>query len=65
MTEKDMAIAIARQVMRFQAREIASDTLLSRMRLDGKSIPWKQEVETDTDHDLSPELPFGQWLAQI
>lgn len=65
MTEKDIAVAIARRVIRFQVREIASDTLLSRMRLNGQELDWQDQLERDMEHDLSPESPSGRWLAQI
>ena len=65
MTNKDMAVAIDRRVIQFQAQETAANTLLSRIRVDGQSIPWQDQLKRDTDHDLSPELPLGRWLADI
>ena len=61
MTDKEMALEIARAFRRLQVTETAYKTLLSRFRLDGEPIS-QDWIARDVDEDLDPKSPFGQVL---
>jgi hypothetical protein len=61
MTDKEMALAIARAFRELQATKTAHQTLLSRFRVGGEPVPegW---LARDVREDLALKSPFGQAL---
>ena len=65
MTDSEMAIEIATEFYRLLAWKTAAEVLLSRYKLEGRSIPWKEQLELEADQGVSPsESPFGQSVAE-
>jgi hypothetical protein len=65
MTNQEMAYAIAMAFRKLQAKEVAYETLLSRIQLEGQPIAWKQMIQQDVAEDLAPLGQYDQALQSF
>ena len=65
MTKKEIALQIGTTIRELPARQTAYETLLSRIRLNGGSISWKDSIERDLKEDIAPSSLFGRSVARL
>lgn len=64
MTDKEMALRLARLILEFQMRVLALESEIDLYRVDGSPISWKEKVQRSTD-ELVKDEPFQKRVSEL